>query len=381
VASLDAGRTPANRLSNPYPAGILDPLGSSQGLSTALGTNINYHVRDRKIPEFHQYSIGVQRQLPWRSVIDVSYVGSATRKRPVTRPVNDLSREQILLGDAFLNALVPNPFVGLMPDGGATNTAATAQRRVLMRPLPQFGTINEQLVPIGYGNYQSIQVSWEKRLSHGVQILVGYTGSHTTEALTPLNQGEPLYEQLTSMHRPHVLRLSGGWTTPAFDGRNWAMRHLLGGWQLNTVTFFRSGVPINMPDNVDLIGDPVLANPTTARWFNTCTLTTTGARQSCATASEQPAFQIRAENALDTTGARLEGVMQDEPFYMDFSFFKNIRVNSRVNLQMRVEMFNATNVVQWGAPNTTVTNTAFGAVTENQANDPRSVQVQFRISY
>ena len=55
--------------------------------------------------------------------------------------------------------------------------------------------------------------------------------------------------------------------------------------------------------------------------------------------------------------------MQDEPFYIDFSFFKNIRLNSRVNFQMRVEMFNATNVVQWGAPNTTVTNTAFGTIT------------------
>jgi Carboxypeptidase regulatory-like domain/TonB dependent receptor-like, beta-barrel len=381
VSSLDAGRTPANRLSNPYPTGLLDPVGSSLGLSTALGTNINYHVRDREIPEYHQYSIGVQRQLPWRSVLDVSFVGSATRKRPVTRPVNDLTREQILLGDAYLNTLVPNPFVGLMPDAGATNTAATVQRRVLMRPLPQFGTINEQLVPIGYGNYSSLQVSWEKRLSQGVQLLVGYTGSRTTEALSPLNQGDPLYEQLTTMHRPHVLRLSGGWTAPSFSTRNWAMRYLLGGWQINTVTFFRSGVPVGMPGSVDQIGDPVLENPTTARWFNTCTLTTTGARQSCASATEQPAFQIRAENALDTTGDRLEGVMQDEPFYMDFSFFKNIRVNSRVNFQMRVEMFNATNVVQWGSPNTTVTNTAFGSITENQANDPRSVQLQFRISY
>ena len=381
VSSLDAGRTPANRLSNPYPTGLLDPVGSSQGLSTALGTNINYHIRDREIPEYHQYSIGVQRQLPWRSVLDVSFVGSATRQRAVTRPVNDLTREQILLGDAYLNALVPNPFVGLMPDAGATNTAATVQRRVLMRPLPQFGTINEQLVPIGYGNYSSLQVSWEKRLSQGVQLLVGYTGSRTTEALSPLNQGEPLYEQLTAMHRPHVLRLSGGWTAPSFSTRNWAMRYLLGGWQINTVTFFRSGVPVAMPGSVDQIGDPVLENPTTARWFNTCTLTTTGARQSCASATEQPAFQIRAENALDTTGDRLEGVMQDEPFYMDFSFFKNIRVNSRVNFQMRVEMFNATNVVQWGSPNTTVTNTAFGSITENQANDPRSVQLQFRISY
>ena len=381
VASLDAGRTPANRLSNPYPEGILEPLGSSAGLATALGTNINYHIRDRKIPEYHQYSIGVQRQLPWRSVLDVSFVGSATRKRPVTRPVNDLSREQILLGDAYLNTLVPNPFVGLMPDAGATNTAATVQRRVLMRPLPQFGTINEQLVPIGYGNYSSIQVSWEKRLSRGVQLLVGYTGSRTTEALSSLNQGDPLYEQLTAMHRPHVLRVSGGWTTPSFEGHNWALRHLLGDWQINTVTFFRAGTPVGMPANVDLIGDPVLSDPTTARWFNTCTLTAAGVRQTCANASEEPAFQIRAENALDTTGDRLEGVMVHDPFYMDFSFFKNIRVNQRVNFQMRFEMFNATNVVQWGSPNTTVTSPAFGTITENQANDPRSVQLQFRVAF
>lgn len=381
VASLDANRTPANRLSNPYPGGILQPLGSSGGLATALGTNINYHIRDRKIPEYHQYSVGLQRQLPWRSVLDVSFVGSATRKRPVSRPVNDLSREQLLLGDAFLNTLVPNPFVGLMPDAGATNTAATVQRRVLMRPLPQFGTINEQLVPIGYGNYTSIQATWEKRLSNGVQLLVGYTGSRTTEALSPLNQGEPLYEQLTSTHRPHVLRLSGGWTTPEFRGHHWAMRYVLGAWHLNTVTFLRSGVPINMPGNVDLIGDPVLKNPTPARWFNTCTLTTTGARQFCASDSEQPAFQIRAENALDTTGDRLEGVMADDPFYMDFSLFKNIRLNERVNFQMRFEMFNATNVVQWGTPNTTVTNTAFGTISDSQANDPRSMQLQFRVSF
>jgi hypothetical protein len=136
-----------------------------------------------------------------------------------------------------------------------------------------------------------------------------------------------------------------------------------------------------MPDNVDLIGDPVLDNPTTSRWFNTCTLTTTGARQNCASDAEQPAFRIRAENSLDTTGARLEGVMQHEPLYVDFSFFKNIRVNGRMNLQMRIEMFNATNVVQWGTPNTGVTNTAFGTIAENQANDPRAVQLQFRISY
>ena len=123
VASLDADRTPANRLANPYPSGILEPARIGRRFVDGARTNINYHIRDREIPEYHQYSVGLQRQLPWRSVLDVSYVGSATRKRPVTRPINDLSREQILLGDAYLNTLVPNPFIGLMPDGGALNTA------------------------------------------------------------------------------------------------------------------------------------------------------------------------------------------------------------------------------------------------------------------
>ena len=127
----------------------------------------------------------------WRSVVDVSYIGSATRKIGVNRPINNLSREQIALGDAFLNALVPNPFVGLMPDGGARNTAATIQRRELLRPYPQFGRINERLVPIGTRDYQAIQVSWDKRLSQGVQ-LPGQLHRLAQRRARPasLNQGE-----------------------------------------------------------------------------------------------------------------------------------------------------------------------------------------------
>ena len=381
VASLDANRTPANRLSNPYPTGILEPVGDAQGASTALGTNINYHVNDRKIPEFHQWSIGMQHELPWRSVVDVSYIGSTTRKIAVTLPINDLTREQILLGDAFLNQLVPNPFVGLMPDGGALNTAPTVQRRQLMRPYPQFGTIGEQLIPIGSRDYQAIQVSWDKRLSHGVHTSIAYTGARNVERAAPLNQGEDLYEEITNDHRPHILRLTGGWQLPALDQRAALTRILLGGWQINASTFLRSGVAVPTPNNVDLIGDPVLDNPTTARWFNTCTLTTTGARQGCASESEQPAFQIRPDNALDTTGARLDGVYRSEPFMLDMSFFKTVRLHGRSNFQIRVEMFNAFNNVQWPNPNTTITAAQFGQVTETQSNDPRFIQIAFRFSY
>ena len=69
VASLDANRTPANRLSNPFPTGILQPAGPALGPGDgARHRTSRYHIRDRKIPEFHTWSIGMQHELPWRSV-------------------------------------------------------------------------------------------------------------------------------------------------------------------------------------------------------------------------------------------------------------------------------------------------------------------------
>jgi hypothetical protein len=382
VASLDANRTPANRLANPYPNGILQAAGPAAGASTALGTSIGYHIRDRQIPEFHQWSIGGQYELPWRSMIDISYIGSATRKIGINRPINDLSAEQLALGDAYLNALVPNPFQGIMPDGGARNSAATIQRRDLMRPYPQFGTIEERLVPIGTRDYQALQVSFDKRLSNGVQFQINYTGARNVERNAVLNQGEAPFEEVTGAHRPHVLRLTGGWVLPSLENRNGFTRYVLGGWQINSSTYIRSGLTVPMPGAVDLIGNPVLENPTNARWFNTCTLTASGARQTCASDTEEPAFRIRPENSLDTTGSRLEGVYRSDPLVVDGSIFKTIKLAGRVNFQIRAEVFNLFNSVQWNNPNTTVTSPAlFGTVAETQSNDPRFVQLAFRISY
>jgi hypothetical protein len=236
-------------------------------------------------------------------------------------------------------------------------------------------------VPIGYLRYNALQASWDKRLSHGVNLLVSYTYSKSTQATSVLNMGDDVYEELTPTHRPHNLRLSGGWHLPELESRGKIVQHVLGGWQVNAVTTIRSGVVAAMPGGVKLIGDPVLADPTTARWFNTCTLSASGVRQRCASDSEQAAFQILPTNSLRVEGNRLEGVYLDEPFYMDFSFFKTIRMPNRTSVQLRAELFNATNVVQWGSPNTTVTSTQFGTVSQSQANDPRNIMVSVRFAF
>ena len=68
IESLDGGRTPTYRLSNPWPNGIQAPTGSSLGPETFLGRGPNFSNPDFVVPNVHQFSVGVQRELPWRIV-------------------------------------------------------------------------------------------------------------------------------------------------------------------------------------------------------------------------------------------------------------------------------------------------------------------------
>lgn len=379
ILASSNGTTPLATLSNPYPNGYVQPSGSTKGLATSMGANISYAVTDRPIPEYHQWSVGVQRQLPWRSVIDISYVGSRTNKHSVSQPINDLTADQLALGDTYLNAVVANPFYGLLPDAPAKN-GATIQRRELLRPYPQFGTITETFAPIGYLKYQALQMTYNKRASNGVHFLVSYTLSSMREALTVLNMGEAPYEQYSGSHRRHNLQLSGGWQLPAFSDKNAFIRYGIGGWQINTVTAFRSGLPVAMPSGVKVIGNPVVGDPVRGRWFNTCTLTAAGVRQYCSSDSEQPAFQILPSNALRVEGDRLEGVIRSEPINVDFSIFKTVPIG-KANVQIRAEIFNAFNVVQIATPNTTATSSLFGTTGNVMQNDPRNVMISVRFQF
>src|SRR5262249_7383513 len=63
VTSIQAG-VPADTLTNPFPNGILRPVGSSQGLATNLGQTFNVPSPDHLPPMTQQFSFEVQRELP-----------------------------------------------------------------------------------------------------------------------------------------------------------------------------------------------------------------------------------------------------------------------------------------------------------------------------
>ncbi|HYP06407.1 MAG TPA: TonB-dependent receptor, partial [Bryobacteraceae bacterium] len=185
VSSIDANRTPAGTLSNPFPAGLFGPGGAATPPTVFAGQNVTYVDAERVIPYIAQYSAGFQHQLPWNIVMELSYVGSQTRNLGVSRNINDLTADQLALGTTYLNQSVPNPMQGLFP--GTALNGATVTRRTLLRPFPQFNEVNRTQYAIGKGWYNSLQFQFEKRLSHGLHLLMNYTWSTTMEASSYLH--------------------------------------------------------------------------------------------------------------------------------------------------------------------------------------------------
>ena len=383
AASSDGGLTPAVTLSNPYPGGIIRPPGSSQGLATLVGQGFTFADPKRVIPYVHQFSFGFQQLLPMSSVLSVSYVGSRTKSLGVSQKINEPSAAQLQLGNALLTQ-VSNPFAGLVPQS-AFNGATTTQQQLSL-PFPQFGTITENNIPVGYSTFDSLQVKVEKRFAHGFHALFSYTWQKSLTATSYLNPQDPINQpakSLTKYDQPFRTTLSGGYQFPTLARANGFIRGLLGGWQLNLIATWQGGEPIGEPDAYPTGINPALPDGQQSlnQWFNTCTLSTTGVRQNCASASQPVAWIMRPAYTLRTSSLYFPGIRTNRPFLMDSSLFKAFKLRERLQLQFRLETFNTFNTVWFNGPSTTVATSSFGVVTPSQANDPRNVQLGARIMF
>jgi hypothetical protein len=256
----------------------------------------------------------------------------------------------------------------------------------LLRPFPQFLSLTEDRRTIGRAWYNSLQVRVEKRLSQGFHYLLSYTYSKNMEAVGYLNSQDPigqLASVVTGDDAPHRLMISGGYDLPLFKNSSGWLRNIAGGWKVNGIATIQSGLAIGAPGGVYLIGDPSLPDgqQSRARWFNTCTLTVTGARQNCASANETPVFQVQPANTLRLHSTRFSNIRTSRPPQIDLSLFKSFTLKEGVSLQFRAEAFNFTNTPWFGGPNITAGSAAFGIVTPSQANDQRNVQLALKLIF
>jgi hypothetical protein len=358
VSSIDGGATPVNTWRNPFPEGLVPITGAGQGLSTLVGQGVTFTSPARQQPTSHQYSFGIQRELPSSMLLDVSYVGNQVRDLPVSRNINGIPEQFraaaettfFATGRNTLNDPVTNPFFGLIASGPLA--ARTVTRGQLLRPYPHFTGIQTQSLPVGQSRYDALQTKLTRRFANGFSLTASYAFTKQLERTRFLNdQDERPVKELTEFDIPHRFVMSTAYELPFGPGRaffssaNGFAARLIEGMQLNAVYQAQSGVPIEITGAESLGRSAKLSSDEQAvgQWFDTS------------------AFRQRQGIELART-ARLPDVRSGGRNNVDLSFFKNIQLAESIRLQFRAEAFNAFNRPEYSSPNGTFGNANFGRV-------------------
>ena len=397
VTSTDNNLTPAVSLSDPFPrtlfpTGLLQPIGSSDGLATNLGLAVTGQYLDRALPKSHQFSLGFQRTLPAGFVGDVSYVGNLSRGLPVNAALNfipgaELTRLPVAERAAYFNAQVPNPMAGLLP-GSAIN-GATVPRSALLNAFPHFSQVTLSNLPIGFQSYHSLQMKATRRFANGFTAQASYTWAKTLESVSLLNAQDvtpgnylntPLEKRLQQWDIPHTVVAVATWELPFGKGKpigrsaNAFVNAVIGGWNLNGQFMNRSGVPFDMPNASPLRSGSAAwsedqrnaaaktagrdkFNPFFDKWFDT----------SLFPRSAQAAFTLR------DWATRFPDVRSPMLRSWEISMYKEFRFMEKVRLQLRADCQNAMDYAYFGqlvANN--VTDTRFGQLNPAMNNQPRT---------
>jgi hypothetical protein len=407
-ASLDTGVTPAFYWDNGFPTNYPQPPFIDP--TFGIGGRLNYMAReDAHVPYIQNWNFDIQHQLPGNILIDTAYVGSkGTRLISNLYVSNQLASSYLSLG-SLLTADISSPeaqAAGIpLPYPGFTGSVAQA-----LRPFPQFTNITRPFQNAGNSTYHAFQLKIEKRFSHGLTFLTSYTVSKTltdseAQIAVPFSSGaqdqfnQKAEKSISLNDYPQNLVWSFSYELPVGPGKPFlnqggAVGKIMGGWRVTGIAQYQSGSPLNVvADNTlpgQLGGDFLRANvvagvpkrtkvspgdfdPARDRWINA------------------EAFSIPAPFTLGN-GPRFNSDLRGFAYLNeDLGLGKRTHITENVNVDFRVEFFNAFNRVVFGGPagnpflsgavgNNLSDPTTFGKV-GSQANLPRQIQFGLKINY
>jgi hypothetical protein len=241
-----------------YPEGFVAP----ERFST-LATRVNFTPRDTRTAYVQSWHLSVQRELPWKLLVDLAYVGNRSSKL-------------IILAD--YNQARPN----------ATTENASLQAR---RPFANYQFIQASFNG-GFANYNALQAKVERRFSDGLYLLNSFTWSKAID-----NAAGHLEASFGDNSRGNIKNLRGdkglsnydqpinNTTSVVYDlpfgkGRkllsdSTPLDYVIGGWRMTLINTMTSGLPVNLtygPASAfqvgssltyrpNLTGQPLIQNP------------------------------------------------------------------------------------------------------------------------
>jgi hypothetical protein len=301
-----------------------------------------------------QWNVSVQREIARNTTLEVGYVGSKGGGLP-----HPYDSNQVPPGDNNGNG-VPDrlDFIHAGSDSDA---------RAALRPYGVFG--NTPIVVRGHGgstDYHSLQTQLVSHFGRGSQFQASYTFSRSIGDVpsgledggnaSPNSTGQSLLENpgldrgLLTNNRKHIFNASLVLVLPTFDDKEGFTRHVLGGWEFTTIAQVSSGLPITVYTGAV----PGLPNGVSGTGYRGNQRPNVVPGQPCHASGGLPE-QILNPNAWTLTGFQLgtfgnsgRGVCEGPNFaQFDVALYKTIKITQRVKAQLRFEVFNVFNRVNF----------------------------------
>ena len=385
AGSQNAGATLAQPFSPLLPGQSSYPifLPRMQGGGPTV-TGISTHIVD---PYTEEYNLNTQFALFRDYLAEVGYVG--------TRSIHVAGCAEF---NQSLLASPTNPVYG-----ETTNSVANVVQRA---PYQGIGPGSLTCKTAYSSDYNSLQASVTKRLSHGLQFLGSYTWSKNLDE-TSGSSGNQVFELwlltndqrnpgqaygLTDFDRAHRAVLSFNYNLPTAGSMGSMVRHISSGWQTSGILVVQSGTPITL---IDESAGAVYGNfPFENRaQLSGARLTTSGSLYSrvingylnpagITSAPEAPNGTSSSDTDFGNSGVGI--VRGPGQFNVDMSAEKTISVFESQSFHLRAEFFNLTNRPNFANPGNGAilgsSSPPFGLIT-GKSNNPRIVQVALKYQF
>jgi hypothetical protein len=406
---LNGGVTPNPNisLSSPWGGVYAQVTGNVNGSFQQDGNGAGSVFRSRPSPYVQQWLLGVQYAFTPNDTLDVNYIGNRGVRMESGWNYNQLNPKYLSMGTSYLSATAAfNPLAAplqalekggtIAPSSCNIDSATSLQNYQLLVAYPQYCGVGQTDAPVGQSLYNSLQVTYNHRISKGLTALVSYTYSKFLDNVEGNNSwsyngaanwgatanyfniaGEKSVDAgdiPQALVASYVYKLPIGRGKSVGSGMSRVADAVAGGWELSGIAKFSEGIPLSVFGNNwnSFGGDPrpdVVGNPKPAHQTISSTVANSWANSA--------AFAFSAYGKFGTAPRYLSNLRGPHYQNWDTALEKNWQIRQSMRAQFRLETFNSFNHPNFYAPgpgNMSLYNTAsFGLITA--AFQPRVVQI------
>ncbi len=275
-------------------------------------------------------------------------------------------------GDQESGLLQLNPTVYI--PGGSTEDSTNLQSRRLLNQrygIDNYGSVAQINSGVN-SNYNALQITVEKRFTHGYSFLGSFTWAKAMDDFAP-SKNSPQYTNSCACGRyfdygpsdddlNKVVKFNANYSTPSVHLQEIADK-FLNGWEVTgIVSWYPTGTPFTIVSGVDNSFSAIGADRADLISVSDIGQTKLGHRPHPGVIGQWINSADFAPNAIGTYGNSGKNGLRSPGFFdTDLSAIKNLGLK-QVSLQLRADIFNVTNHPNFGAPNNNESSPGFGQI-------------------